>query len=125
VSSAGDLTRSKNVVFVSDVGGGLWCITLDSSIDPSTTGLVVSPDFSEDDTTLDHNGVQTFAEFVSVPDNPNCLGDDQMEGRTGTRTPTTSGSPDADVHDEITSDAPEGFFFMVPCARNNRRHCHD
>jgi hypothetical protein len=44
------VTQSKNIVGVTNPSTGTYCITLAAGIDPSTTGLVLTPDYSYDDT---------------------------------------------------------------------------
>jgi hypothetical protein len=111
VSSSGALTRSKNVVSVSNPSNGFFCITLASSIDPATTGAAVTPDFAQDATGFGTNETQAIAEFFSS--GPECAAG-ELEVITGTRMPSTSGSTDGDLRTETNTFGNEGFFFVVP-----------
>lgn len=53
VSSGGVLSRSSNVVPpVGHPKTGIYCIRLDSDIDPAETGILATPDYSSDSTVL-------------------------------------------------------------------------
>jgi hypothetical protein len=111
VSSTVSLTRSKNVVSVTNPAQGFFCITLASSIDPATTGAAVTPDFGLDATGIGTNETQAFAEFFS--DGSECPAG-TLEVITGYRQPDTTGSADGDLRTETNHFGNEGFFFIVP-----------
>jgi hypothetical protein len=60
---------------------------------------------------LGDNVDQTFVEWVSGAED--CRAGD-LEVRTGIRTISTGGSPDADVRTVTMEPLDEGFFFVVP-----------
>jgi hypothetical protein len=107
-------SRSKNVVSVTNPTAGQFCITLDASIDASTTGAIVTPDYSGDSTGTGGNGTQAWAEFRSGGGGPGACTASQIEILTGTRTATASGSPDSDVRLVTVSLINQAFFFAVP-----------
>jgi hypothetical protein len=111
VSQFGAVSRSKNVVSVTNPATGIFCITLDSSIDPATTGLVVSPDFVEDSTSFFAGGNESIAEWNS--DSIDCPAG-RLEVMTGYRTQTSTGSPDGDIRAVNNVAENESFFFVVP-----------
>lgn len=55
------VTRSKNVVKVTNPQGGVFCVTLDPSISLATVVPTASPDFANDDTTAS-TGTMTYVE---------------------------------------------------------------
>src|SRR5262249_30982177 len=60
------VTRSKNITGVTNPFVGRYCVSLAAGIDPSTTGVVVTPDFGNDETTFSPgNGKQAIAEWES------------------------------------------------------------
>jgi hypothetical protein len=84
---------------------------LSRGIDIGQTGLVATPDSDDDSTKLGDNVDQAFVEWVSGAED--CPAGD-LEVRTGIRTISTGGSPDADVRTITTEALNEGFFFVVP-----------
>jgi hypothetical protein len=112
-SPTGALSRSKNVVGVTALGSGVYCITLAAGIDATQTGAVVTPDYAQDSTDLSGltNKPQAIAEFQSEPDDCNA---GQLEVVTGVRSVTTTGSTDNDVREVDNLPQNEGFFFIVP-----------
>jgi hypothetical protein len=111
VNDAGQLSRSTNVTNVDIPSTGVFCLTLAGGIDTSITGLVATPDSDDDSTKFGDNVDQTFVEWVSGAED--CRAGD-LEVRTGVRTISTDGSPDADVRTITTEPLDEGFFFVVP-----------
>ena len=111
VSDVGQLSRSTNVTNVDIPSTGVFCLTLAQGIDTGRTGLVATPDSDDDSTKLGDNVDQTFVEWVSGAED--CRAGD-LEVRTGIRTISTDGSPDADVRTVTMEPLNEGFFFVVP-----------
>ena len=111
VNDAGQLSRSTNVTNVDIPSTGVFCLTLAAGIDTGKTGLVATPDSDDDSTKFGDNVDQTFVEWVSGAED--CPAGD-LEVRTGIRTISTDGSPDADVRTITTEPLNEGFFFVVP-----------
>jgi hypothetical protein len=116
VSGVGTLSRSKNVANVSaNLMEGTVCITLAPGIDSSQTGLVVSPDFDQDQTDVSSLGAvnadQAFAEWVSGAED--CPAG-TLEVQTGFRSVSTNGSTDGDVRTVTNNGIIAGFFFVVP-----------
>jgi Collagen triple helix repeat (20 copies) len=111
VNDVGTLSRSTNVISVDIPNEGVFCLTLAHGIDVSQTGLVATPDSDDDSTKFGDNVDQTFVEWVSGAED--CRTGD-LEVRTGIRTISTGGSPDADVRTITTEPLNEGFFFVVP-----------
>jgi len=106
-------SRSKNVTQVgTSPGSGVYCIRLAAGIDPATTGVIATVDYFEDDTTFNPNGSQAFVEWYS-PTTNDCPAGDLMV-MTVVRTVATTGSADGDVRTVTNTQAPEGFFFVVP-----------
>jgi hypothetical protein len=105
------VTRSKNVAGVTNPKQGIFCIALAGGINASKTGLVVTPDFTTDETSF-NGDAQAMAEWVS--DGAACPAG-RLEVITGERRSSTSGSPDGDVHtDTLIPLGGQGFFFVVP-----------
>lgn len=111
VDDAGRLSRSTNVTNVDIPSAGVFCLTLARGIDTSQTGLLATPDSDDDSTKFGDNVDQAFVEWVSGAED--CPAGD-LEVRTGIRTISTGGSPDADVRTVSTAPLDEGFFFIVP-----------
>ena len=111
VNDAGQLSRSTNVTNVDIPSTGVFCLTLAGGIDTGKTGLVATPDSDDDSTKFGDNVDQTFVEWVSGAED--CQTGD-LEVRTGIRSISTDGSPDADVRTITTERLDEGFFFLVP-----------
>ena len=111
VNDAGQLSRSTGVTNVDIPSAGVFCLTLAHGIDTGQTGLVATPDSDDDSTKFGDNVDQTFVEWVSGAED--CRTGD-LEVRTGIRTISTDGSPDADVRTITTEPLDEGFFFVVP-----------
>jgi Collagen triple helix repeat (20 copies) len=111
VNDAGQLSRSTNVTNVDIPSVGVFCLTLAPGIDTGKTGLVATPDSDDDSTKFGDNVDQTFVEWVSGAED--CRTGD-LEVRTGIRSISTDGSPDADVRTITTEPLNEGFFFVVP-----------
>ena len=112
VGSPATVTRAKNIVSVSNPQTGVYCITLDPSIDPSTTGALTTPDKDHDGTNF--NGpvdITTHAEWRS--NHPFCsattLEVDVFESQF-----STTGSADGDLHTLANTKAEDGFFVAVP-----------
>jgi hypothetical protein len=111
VDDVGALSRSANVAGVDIPKVGIFCLTLAPGIGTGQTGLVATPDGDDDSTKFGDNVDQAFVEWVSgAEDCP--VGD--LEVRTGIRTISTDGSPDADVRTVSAVPLNEGFFFVVP-----------
>jgi hypothetical protein len=109
--SGAALTRSKNVAGVTNPSPGEFCIALAGGIAAAQTGLVVTPDFTQDSTSFGTNSPQAIAEWASS------AGDcpaGRLEVITGFRTVSTSGSADGDVRTVTNTQADEPFFFVVP-----------
>jgi hypothetical protein len=101
VNSAGTtVTRSKGVVSITQPGAGEYCILLDPSISISTTGGVVSPDYSTDTTGATNIA---HAEFVSTP---SCPAGNYVKVRTFQVT--------ANGTNLVSTNTNQGFFFSVP-----------
>lgn len=111
VDDAGTLSRSTNVNNVDIPKVGIFCLTLANGIGAGQTGLVATPDGDDDSTKFGDNVDQAFVEWVSGAED--CPAGD-LEVRTGIRTISTDGSPDADVRTVSTVPLNEGFFFIVP-----------
>lgn len=111
VNDVGTLTRSTGVTNVTIPMEGVFCITLAHGIDTGQTGLVATPDSDDDSTKFGDNTDQAFVEWVSGAED--CPAGN-LEVRTGIRTISTDGSPDADVRTVMTAPLNEGFFFVVP-----------
>jgi hypothetical protein len=111
VDDLGTLSRSANVARVDTPKVGVFCLTLVPGIGAGQTGLVATPDADDDSTKFGDNVDQAFVEWVSVAED--CPAGD-LEVRTGIRTISTGGSPDADVRTVSTVPLNEGFFFVVP-----------
>ncbi len=113
VASDGTLSRSRNVTQVgTSPGSGVYCIRLAAGIDPAQTGVIASLDFFDDDTDFPPNAAQAFVEWYS-PTTNDCPAGDLMV-MTFVRSISTAGSADGDVRTVTTTEAPEGFFFVVP-----------
>jgi hypothetical protein len=99
-----DTQRSKNVTGASNPATGRYCITVDPSIDVSTTAPTVSPDYS---TTL----VATIAYTATTGTFFSCpTGTVQVDiARIA-----ESGSPTAQGTEETENPAEGGFFLIVP-----------
>jgi Collagen triple helix repeat (20 copies) len=111
VNDVGQLSRSTGVTNVDIPSVGVFCLTLAPRIDTGKTGLVATPDSDDDSTKFGDNVDQTFVEWVSGAED--CRTGD-LEVRTGIRSISTDGSPDADVRTITTEPLDEGFFFVVP-----------
>jgi len=114
VASSGMVTRSQNVTGVTKPFGlpGRYCIALAAGIDASQTGVVATPNHSDDSTNFPStNGSQALAEWLSVA--PDCPAG-QLEVETGIRQVQTVGSADGDVRTVNLLHLDEGFFFVVP-----------
>jgi hypothetical protein len=111
VNDVGQLSRSTGVTNVEIPSVGVFCLTLAHGIDAGQTGLVATPDSDDDSTKFGDNVDQTFVEWVSGAED--CRAGD-LEVRTGIRTISTGGSPDADVRTVTMEPLDEGFFFVVP-----------
>jgi collagen triple helix repeat protein len=94
VDDAGTLSRSANVTNVDIPKEGVFCLALAPGIGAGQTGLVATPDGDDDSTKFGDNVDQAFVEWVSGAED--CPAGD-LEVRTGIRTISTDGSPDADV----------------------------
>jgi hypothetical protein len=109
------VTRSKNITSVTDPSTGEFCIWLAAGISASTTGAVVTPDFSQDDTQFGTtNGEQTMAELKSSSDD---CGANALEVITAVRQVTTAPDPQGGatfVTDVSNVLANEAFFIAVP-----------
>jgi collagen triple helix repeat protein len=111
VDDGGTLSRSNNVTNVDIPKVGVFCLTLAHGIAAGQTGLVATPDFADDSTKFGDNVDQAFVEWVSGAED--CPAG-ALEVRTGIRTISTGGSPDADVRTVSMVPLNEGFFFIVP-----------
>jgi hypothetical protein len=111
VDDVGTLSRSVNVARVDIPKDGVFCLTLAAGIATGQTGLVATPDADDDSTKFGDNVDQAFVEWASGAED--CPAGD-LEVRTGIRTISTDGSPDADVRTVSTVPLNEGFFFVVP-----------
>jgi hypothetical protein len=110
VDDLGTLSRSANVARVDTPKVGVFCLTLVPGIGAGQTGPVATPDADDDSTKFGDNVDQAFVEWVSGAED--CPAGD-LEVRTGIRTISTGGSPDADVRTVSTAPVNEGFFFVV------------
>jgi hypothetical protein len=104
--SGTSVTRSKNITGVTNLGAGLFCVTLSTNINASATGAVVTPDEANDDTAFNGNGSQAIAEWRSTNCAPHSL-----EVRTGVRQVQASGGFVTSV-DNVAQNEP--FFIVVP-----------
>jgi hypothetical protein len=114
VGPIGQLSRSKNVVAVTEVAtgpGGVYCIQLAPGIDASQTGLVATLDFSQDVTDTGPNAFASWVEWDA--DAPDCPAG-QLEVYTFTRIVDTTLSPDGDVRTITNQLNNNSFFFIVP-----------
>jgi hypothetical protein len=111
VNDAGALSRSANVANVDIPKEGVFCLALAPGIGIGQTGLVATLDGDDDSTKFGDNVDQAFVEWVSGAED--CPAG-ELEVRTGIRTISTDGSPDADVRTVSTVALDEGFFFVVP-----------
>jgi hypothetical protein len=111
VNDVGNLSRSTNVTNVEIPEEGVFCLRLASGIDIGQTGVVATPDSDDDSTKFGDNTDQAFTEWASGAED--CPAGD-LEVRTGIRTISTAGSPDADVRTVTNEPLNEGFFFVVP-----------
>jgi hypothetical protein len=104
----GDVQRGKNVGSVGHLAGtGDYCIHLTGGIDPSTTGVIVSPELEASDTLFGSTGNEDHTIVEWLDDNGGCTGDDVIEVITGKQSFTAGvfvGNVAAD----------EPFFFAVP-----------
>lgn len=98
----GVITNQQNVIGNADTGAtGIYCITLDPSVDASTANVLVTPDFAEDDTQV--AGVISHAEWRS--DRFDCPGGGNIIEVVTYR---------VDLDNDVKTLAEEGFSFMVP-----------
>jgi hypothetical protein len=110
------VTQSKNITGVTNPFVGKYCVSLAAGIDPSTTGVEVTPDFTIDDTSFSPgNGKQAIVEWAS--NGFDCPAG-TLEVVTGVRTESTAVDPQGGntFVTQVTntlSDA-EGFFIVVP-----------
>ena len=65
IAADGGLSRSKGIVSVDHPSDGIYCITLDASIDPSTTVMIAQADFNGDATDIGQDETQAIAEAAS------------------------------------------------------------
>jgi hypothetical protein len=107
----GKLSRSKNVLSITNPSPGRFCIALAPSIDPATTGLVATPDFESDSTTFGANQPQAIVEFDSGGFGCPAA---TLEVVTGQRNVLANGSPDGDVRSIHNALSNQSFFFLVP-----------
>jgi hypothetical protein len=108
VSRAGTLTQSKNATVASHtMGSGMYCIAPAAGIDPSTTVLVATPDFSDDQTDFGVQGPQAVVEWHSGSGG---CDPGQMEALTGFRSQNGS----TPVNSVDLKPADEGFSFVIP-----------
>ncbi len=113
VHANGTFARSRNVTGVTHPQAGYYCIAL-AGIDPSQTGLVATPDFKDDSTSVGiGNAKQAFAEWDSGGAIGLCPAG-QLSVLTGFRDEVTAGSPDGDVRQVANTVSDEAFFFVVP-----------
>jgi hypothetical protein len=108
------VTRSKNITGVTNPDPGFFCITPAAGIDAATTGAVVTPDFSNDDTVSGSFAKQAITEWdSSATDCPTGT----LEVQTFRREVTTAADPQGGatfVTDVSIVPANEGFFIVVP-----------
>jgi hypothetical protein len=106
VAGNGTLTRSRNAT-VSHPSVGTYCITPAAGIDPATTGVLATPDFSADTT---HGGLppdqSAHVEFASSPSG--C-----PAGALSVLTFRINNANAAGDHYDVEP-ADEAFFFVVP-----------
>ncbi len=98
------VTRSKNITGVTNPSPGEFCITLAPSINPASTGVVVTPDFNGDSTGFGTNSAQSIAEWSSSASG--CPAG-RLEVRTGARLPQGGG-------DSVNQASNQAFFVVVP-----------
>ena len=112
VSKSGSLDRSKNVAGITHPQPGTYCITLAGGINATQTGLITTPNYKDDDTTL--NPLSYVHKQAIVEWNSGGCADGVLEVLTGYQTASTAGSPDGDVRALTNVAADEAFFFVVP-----------
>jgi hypothetical protein len=115
VSPGGVVTRSKNVIGNATGPTGIYCLKLAAGIDPSTTGLVATPDYNTDSTSPPD--ATAHVEFNS--DSSDCPGGTiEVKGFNVDTSATTAvtdpqgGTVAAPTYKVSASN--EGFFFVVP-----------
>jgi hypothetical protein len=101
------VTASKNVGTVTNPGAGIFCIHLTGGIDPSTTGVVVSPELEGGATSFAGSNSDDLSIAEWLDDIGDCTGNDVVEVRTGFQS-YTGGVFAGNVA------ANEPFFFAVP-----------
>jgi hypothetical protein len=102
-SAGGVITDSKNVIGNATGGTGIYCITLDPSIDASNANVLATPNNNDDSTQATSPGYEAIVEWASVP-SFDCGAGNVIEVVTR-ELDTGSGS---------VSKTNEGFSFMVP-----------
>jgi hypothetical protein len=107
VAADGTLTRSKNAT-VSRVATGVYCITPAAGIDVTTTGIVATPDFTTDTTTLGPPPVARSAHIEVASAHPNCPGN-AFEVETFE---INTGNVSGDNYDVELAN--QSFFFVIP-----------
>jgi hypothetical protein len=107
VELRGTLSRSKNAT-VSRVATGVYCITPAAGIDVTTTGIVATPDFTTDTTTLGPPPVARSAHIEVASAHPNCPGN-AFEVETFE---INTGNVSGDNYDVELAN--QSFFFVVP-----------
>jgi hypothetical protein len=115
VSDIGSMTRTKNVVNVSNpaVPPGVFCVTLDPSIDPATAVMIVAPDkaFSATDAFAVEN--MSVVEWDST--NEICAaGEFEVETFVYFGDELDNNGGGGDVIGDQLEPEDEGFAFMVP-----------
>jgi len=109
------VSRSKNVAAVTNPSAGNFCITFTAAagIDPTQTGLVVTPYFPGDSTFSGDNEPKSFAEFDGT-----CGGGTGLLALTGERTETTGAVGGLGTGTFVTAVTNtfvnQEFFFVVP-----------
>jgi hypothetical protein len=107
ISSGPTVSRSKNIVGVTNPSTGIWCVQLAAGIDASSTGAVVGPDHATDSTLFGSDQPQAIAEWRS--DGADCPAG-QIDVVTGVRSVAGS-APVQHVNNTLFN---EDFFIVVP-----------
>jgi hypothetical protein len=107
VAPDGTLTRAKNAT-VSHAGVGIYCITPAPGIDPATTGVIATPDFTNDSTLSDRSSSNNTADVEFHSNRTGCpsssLQVDTFE--------VNNANADGDHYDVQHND--QSFFFVIP-----------
>jgi hypothetical protein len=119
IAADGTVSRSHDITAVTHGSPGadfIYCIALDASIDPATTGAVITLDYSHDATQPGPNADQAFAEWNAG--GSHCPSG-TLEVETGKRTVVTQPTAAAGVPSPVVTSvdnklSPEPFFIAIP-----------